>query len=97
MFPDGRRIELFARKTVDGWDADGDQVGLLNQGPVKTRRQPSSLVAKPRKLPPQAFKSGVRLVRRRRHLPARNPKADDLFHDIVGDGARVGRGRPRRD
>jgi N6-adenosine-specific RNA methylase IME4 len=44
LFP-GPYLELFARSTVPGWDAQGDQVGLLDRGPVKTRRQPSSLVA----------------------------------------------------
>jgi N6-adenosine-specific RNA methylase IME4 len=43
MFPRGPRIELFARKTAPGWVADGNQAGLLDNGPVRTRRQPSDL------------------------------------------------------
>jgi N6-adenosine-specific RNA methylase IME4 len=49
MFPEGPRIELFARKTAPEWDADGNQVGLLDNGPVRTRRQPSDLTKKKRK------------------------------------------------
>lgn len=32
MYPDAKRIELFARHRVDGWDAWGDQVGILDEG-----------------------------------------------------------------
>ena len=39
----GPYLELFARHTKPGWKAIGDQVGLLDRGPVKTRRQPSDL------------------------------------------------------
>jgi N6-adenosine-specific RNA methylase IME4 len=42
LYP-GPYLELFARSTLPGWDCYGDQVGLLDRGPVKTRRQPSSL------------------------------------------------------
>ena len=41
LYP-GPRIELFARQTRPGWDAWGDQVGLLDHGPVCTRRFPSA-------------------------------------------------------
>lgn len=37
----GPYVELFARETAPGWDCWGDQVGLFDKGPVKTRRQPS--------------------------------------------------------
>jgi N6-adenosine-specific RNA methylase IME4 len=37
----GPYLELFARETKTGWDCWGDQVGLFDQGPVVTRRQPS--------------------------------------------------------
>jgi len=41
----GPYLELFARETKPGWDCWGDQLALFdNRGPVKTRRQPSSLV-----------------------------------------------------
>jgi N6-adenosine-specific RNA methylase IME4 len=39
--PNAHRLELFARETAPGWDAWGDQVGLLDHGPVSTRRRPS--------------------------------------------------------
>jgi N6-adenosine-specific RNA methylase IME4 len=42
---DGPYLELFARVTTPGWSAVGNQVGLLDRGPVKTRRQPSNLAA----------------------------------------------------
>ena len=38
----GPYLEMFARVTAPGWDAYGDQVGLFDAGPVRTRRQPSS-------------------------------------------------------
>src|SRR6516164_973017 len=43
LYP-GPYLELFARSTLPGWVCHGHQVGLLDRGPVKTRRQPSSLV-----------------------------------------------------
>jgi N6-adenosine-specific RNA methylase IME4 len=46
LFP-GPYLEMFARSTALGWHCIGDQVGLLDHGPVKTRRQPSSLVVRP--------------------------------------------------
>jgi N6-adenosine-specific RNA methylase IME4 len=46
MFPRGPRIELFVRKTASGWISDGDQIGLLDNGPVRTRRQPSNLTGR---------------------------------------------------
>jgi N6-adenosine-specific RNA methylase IME4 len=41
----GPYLELFARTTRLTWYSIGDQVGLLDKGPVKTRRQPSDLRA----------------------------------------------------
>ena len=41
----GPYLELFARQTKLFWHSIGDQVGLLDEGPVKTRRQPSNLRA----------------------------------------------------
>jgi N6-adenosine-specific RNA methylase IME4 len=38
----GPYLELFARETRPGWDAWGDQAGLFDEGPIKTRRRPSS-------------------------------------------------------
>ena len=40
----GPYLELFARETKEGWDCWGNQVGLFDHGPVRTRRQPSRLV-----------------------------------------------------
>jgi N6-adenosine-specific RNA methylase IME4 len=40
----GPYLELFARETKPGWDCLGDQTGLFDAGPVRTRRQPSRLV-----------------------------------------------------
>jgi N6-adenosine-specific RNA methylase IME4 len=41
----GPRVELFSRQSSPGWDtALSPQAGLLDHGPVRTRRQPSSLV-----------------------------------------------------
>jgi N6-adenosine-specific RNA methylase IME4 len=40
----GPYVELFARETKEGWDCWGNQVGLFDHGPVRTRRQPSRLV-----------------------------------------------------
>lgn len=41
----GPYIEFFARNTREGWASVGTEVGLLDNGPVKTRRQPSRLSA----------------------------------------------------
>lgn len=41
----GPYIELFGRNTRPGWTSWGKEVGLLDNGPVNTRRQPSSLVS----------------------------------------------------
>lgn len=38
----GPYLELFARETKLGWDCWGNQVGLFDEGPVNTRRRPSS-------------------------------------------------------
>ena len=38
---DGPYLELFARHTQPGWDRLGNQAGLFDQGPVRTRRRPS--------------------------------------------------------
>jgi N6-adenosine-specific RNA methylase IME4 len=46
LYP-GPYLELFARSTAPGWDHHGDQAGLFDRGPVKTRRQPSCLVRRP--------------------------------------------------
>lgn len=40
----GPYLELFGRTTRPGWDAWGDQVGLFDGGPRKTRRRPSGSV-----------------------------------------------------
>jgi N6-adenosine-specific RNA methylase IME4 len=41
----GPYVELFSRKSKPGWDvALSPEAGLLDHGPVETRRQPSSLV-----------------------------------------------------
>lgn len=34
---DGPYLELFSRSTRPNWDAEGNQVGLFDNGPVKTR------------------------------------------------------------
>jgi N6-adenosine-specific RNA methylase IME4 len=39
----GPYLELFSRSNRAGWTSLGDEVGLLDRGPVKTRRQPSDL------------------------------------------------------
>jgi N6-adenosine-specific RNA methylase IME4 len=39
--PGAHRLELFARESAPGWDAWGDEAGLLDRGPVSTRRRPS--------------------------------------------------------
>ena len=39
----GPYIELFSRNTRPGWTSWGNEVGLFDKGPVKTRRQPSDL------------------------------------------------------
>lgn len=39
--PDALKLELFARTSRPGWDAWGSEVGLLDNGPVETRRWPS--------------------------------------------------------
>jgi N6-adenosine-specific RNA methylase IME4 len=41
---DGPYIELFAREAKQGWDSWGGEAGLFDNGPVRTRRQPSRLV-----------------------------------------------------
>jgi N6-adenosine-specific RNA methylase IME4 len=46
----GPYVELFARETKEGWDCWGNQVGLFDHGPVRTRRQPSRLVDAPEEL-----------------------------------------------
>lgn len=38
----GPYVELFARQRVAGWDCWGDEVGLFDNGPVPTRREPSA-------------------------------------------------------
>lgn len=38
---DGPYLELFARTSQPGWDRLGNQAGLFDQGPVRTRRRPS--------------------------------------------------------
>ena len=38
---DGPYLELFARASQPGWDRLGNQAGLFDQGPVRTRRRPS--------------------------------------------------------
>ena len=38
---DGPYLELFARASRPGWDRLGNQAGLFDQGPVRTRRRPS--------------------------------------------------------
>ncbi len=43
----GPYLELFARETKPGWDCLGDQAGLFDAGPIRTRRQPSRLVETP--------------------------------------------------
>jgi N6-adenosine-specific RNA methylase IME4 len=44
LFP-GPYCELFARSTTPGWTCLGNEVGLLDHGPVETRRQPSDLTS----------------------------------------------------
>ena len=44
MLTPGPFIELFARESAPGWDAFGNQAGLFDKGPVKTRRQPSNFL-----------------------------------------------------
>jgi N6-adenosine-specific RNA methylase IME4 len=39
---DGPYLELFARASQPGWDMLGNQAGLFDGGPVRTRRRPSS-------------------------------------------------------
>lgn len=39
--PDALKLELFTRETRPGWNPWGDQAGLLDHGPVMTRRWPS--------------------------------------------------------
>jgi N6-adenosine-specific RNA methylase IME4 len=47
----GPYLELFARDSRPGWDAWGIETGLFDNGPVRTRRQPSNLVTKRRSAP----------------------------------------------
>lgn len=42
----GPYLEIFARESAAGWDSWGNQSGLFDAGPVKTRRIPSTLTAK---------------------------------------------------
>jgi N6-adenosine-specific RNA methylase IME4 len=44
---EGPYLELFARATRSGWDRVGNQTGLFDFGPVRTRRRPSSGPATP--------------------------------------------------
>ena len=39
----GPYLELFARQSRTGWDSIGDEAGLFDRGPVKTRNRPSNL------------------------------------------------------
>jgi N6-adenosine-specific RNA methylase IME4 len=39
--PDARKLEMFARQRRPGWDVWGTEVGLLDHGPVTTRKWPS--------------------------------------------------------
>jgi N6-adenosine-specific RNA methylase IME4 len=39
----GPYLELFARQSRRGWDRWGDQAGLFDVGPVRTRNRPSSM------------------------------------------------------
>jgi N6-adenosine-specific RNA methylase IME4 len=41
----GPYLELFARQSRPGWDAWGKQVGLFDDGAVKTRNRPSNMAA----------------------------------------------------
>jgi N6-adenosine-specific RNA methylase IME4 len=41
----GPYLEMFARESAPGWDTWGHEAELFDQGPVETRRQPSSLAA----------------------------------------------------
>lgn len=43
----GPYLELFARVSQPGWDRLGNQAGLFDQGPVRTRRRPSRGPAPP--------------------------------------------------
>jgi N6-adenosine-specific RNA methylase IME4 len=38
---EGPYLELFARGSRPGWDAWGQQAGLFDKGPIRTRRRPS--------------------------------------------------------
>jgi N6-adenosine-specific RNA methylase IME4 len=46
----GPYLELFARETKPSWHCWGNQLALFDHGAVRTRRQPSRLVAPPEKL-----------------------------------------------
>ena len=39
---EGPYLELFARQSRPGWDGFGQETGLFDQGPVRTRRRPST-------------------------------------------------------
>lgn len=39
----GPYLELFARQSRVGWDCMGDEAGLFDRGPVRTRNRPSNL------------------------------------------------------
>lgn len=41
----GPYLEMFARQSQRGWDRLGDQAGLFDTGPVRTRNRPSSMAA----------------------------------------------------
>ena len=42
----GPYLEMFARESHAGWDSWGDQAGLFDKGPVKTRRWSSDRTGK---------------------------------------------------
>jgi N6-adenosine-specific RNA methylase IME4 len=46
---DGPYLEMFARHSRPGWDNWGTQRGLFDQGPVPTRRRPSTNAGTPRR------------------------------------------------
>lgn len=48
---DGPYLELFSRSTRPNWIAMGEQVGLFDNGPVKTRNRPSSRKRAPASVP----------------------------------------------
>jgi hypothetical protein len=53
----GPYLELFARQSRADWDSKGDEAGLFDQGPVKTRNRPSNLKGPTSPMePPLAFR-----------------------------------------